>query len=305
MGLVAHLAVPLAGGDPARLEIADPRGQLGIQADADIAGAPAYFARTIAPAWGVRTALRREAGRLRALAPAAFPAFALLVCRGVTSASWPLTLDGAPAIIALGGGSSAGRTVLTYLGIGSDCAMRYVKVDPAERRAALTEHDALVTLQGHPLMRTAVPMPAGTWTAESHRGVGQLPLPPAAAAAQTGVPGIPLPQRWSRRPWQWASDIARSADWLAILQGTRADLPVAQATDAPAAGAPTAPETVGAGPAYLAGELGRRVEAGLQLAEAHRRPVHGDFWPGNILRSGHGLHVIDWECAHVGRRWRC
>ena len=266
----------------------------------DIAGAPAYFARTIAPAWGVRTALRREAGRLRALAPAAFPAFALLVCRGVTSASWPLTLDGAPAIIALGGGSSAGRTVLTYLGIGSECAMRYVKVDPAERRAALTEHDALVTLQGHPLMRTAVPMPAGTWTAESHRGVAQLPLPPAAAAAQTGVPGIPLPQRWSRRPWQWASDIARAADWLAILQGTRADLPVAQATDAPAAGAPTAPETLGAGPAYLAGELGRRVEAGLQLAEAHRRPVHGDFWPGNILRSGHGLHVIDWECAHVG-----
>lgn len=168
----------------------------------------------VRPTWGVVANVARQVGRLPLVARWGFPVEATLLVRGGSApvAGGPdrfscdqigPDLDG-PAVIALGGGPTAGRTVLTYAD-DRGRPVRHVKLDIAARAAALlTEQSALERLVDLP----GVPRPCAPFI-----------LGPAwVGVQQTHLDGPCIERRWaSDGAAPWSTDVDAVLSWLTTV----------------------------------------------------------------------------------------
>ncbi len=253
--------------------------------DLDRAEGRRWFADSVRPAWGPRGRVARQVGRLPRLAGWGFEGRALLLTRS-PARRWPLAPDGGartPAVIALGGGSTAGRSVSTFTDE-RGTPLRHVKVDPVTDGAAselLHESDALEVVGRLDALRGTVP-----------RTLGREEGPGWQAFAQSHLPGVMLDRRWeTRHRRSWDDDVGDVIAWLSRSATASAEVAVTAM--------PSVPGLSGALEG-LPPDLRDAVERGDRLAAAAPRLVHGDLWPANVVRGPQGIGVLDWESATRG-----
>lgn len=246
-----------------------------------IGGDPAarWFADAVRPSWGFRGRLARRLGRIPRLAEWTFPGRAVLVAGARAELDWPLSPGaGTPAVIALGGGATSGRCVLTFTDSG--VPLRHVKIDPMDRPGPGRREAAA--------LRALATMPGVAGSAPALLGEGSGP--DWVGTAVSHVDGVSLERRWDRdTPAEsWLRDVEDVLDWHASF-----------AADAVVTGISPRPARLPLDD--LPADLADAVRRGLRSAgSALPRLIHGDLWPANILWSPRRVAVIDWESARPG-----
>lgn len=249
----------------------------------DLPEARSWFADSIRASWSTPGRVARRLGRTPLVAPWGFTTQALLLAGRQVPPGWPLPADGrcaVPVAVGLGGGPTAGRSVLTY-GDAQGRPVRHVKLEPTGPVPARPRESQVLTLLGE------VDTLAGS--VPSH--LGDECGPGWAAFAQSHLAGTTLDRRWERNGARhWERDVTEVLDWLARFAGMSGSLAESRlaATD------PIHP------PTGLPEDLRAAIARGARLASSARRLVHGDLWPGNVVRGPSGIGVLDWESASAG-----
>ncbi len=297
-GVVAWLLWPTGRSADVRAAVARSNlqviGRFGVADDAsspthlvrtDLTGARRWYAASARPAWGPRSRVARRVGSLPLVAPWGFGHQALLLAGPLARPQWPLAPESGPTVptvVSLGGGPSAGRSVLCY-GDARGRPLRHVKVDGDDREASIAaEESALRLVASLDGLRGTAP-----------ESLGSVQGPGWSAFGQTHLAGTPMDRRWERGgPRRWESDLTAVFSWLQRLAVATAEVNTLPAGD------------LGAARLAMAGSLPERlaepVSRGMRLGARSPRLVHGDLWPANVLRDRHGPAVLDWEAAGVG-----
>jgi len=236
----------------------------------------------------MRSRVARTAGKLPVVAPWGFGGQALLMTGRTSPRAWPLAPEdghGIPATIALGGGTTAGRSVLTYTD-GQGRPVRHVKVEPCDVGMSvlrpMSEDRALEVVGRLAPLRGSVPTLLGKVQEADWR-----------AFAQSHLPGVVLERRWEarHRTRDWEHDVSHVVDWLCRMSSASAGL-----SDA---AIPKERRTADL-PSGLPPELRAAISRGHCLARTTSRMVHGDLWPANVVRGPSTIGVLDWESAALG-----
>jgi aminoglycoside phosphotransferase len=172
-----------------------------------------------------------------------------------------------------------------------------IKVPTTDAAAAAVEEErrVLMGLEGALPARLSATVP---------QVVGSVDVAGRPALVMTALPGIPMHvtyHRWRHTagPRRVAADFRAAGTWLADFQrATRgASLPIEDD-----GGTSARLELRFAGDPRIDGAV-RELERVTGRLRRERTPctaVHGDFWPGNLLRSGDGVSgVIDWEAGRL------
>ena len=265
-----------------------------------------WFATSVRPRWGRRSRLARVGNYLPWIGHHFLDGTAvLLVPTGSAAPSWPGAdfgePAGAPVVLHLGGGATAGRLVLSWAD-GSGAPTHHTKLAPEHQADDLVaEAQALTVLADLAPVRGTVPTM-----------LGLLDGPRWAALSAThlhGSPDRPAPARSAvarvvRAPTQRFDADAAVTAWVVEL--SRASRGRTGSMAAAPAGAGAAADRLARAVASLDDVvLQTVVRAGLELGATAAGLLHGDLWRGNVhvLRDDGGhrrIAVLDWESALIG-----
>lgn len=288
-----------------------------------------WFAGSVRPRWGPRSRLARLGNVLPRIGHHFLDGRAVLFRSGPGEPlAWPgadvarsRRASGAPALLHLGGGATAGRVVLTWADR-SGAPTHHTKLAPGHRAAGVVaEAQALTTLAAIPAVAGTVPTLLGlrhepTWVALT---ASHLPgRPPRVRAGASGCagfarlpdvagsPGLPGLDRLVRRVTTEPEVDRLVTRWLAELARASQGLPASVSGVGPLGGAGAGRERLAAAVASLEDPaLQSVVRRGLDLGATSTGLLHGDLWSGNVHRvrgadGGVRIAVLDWESALVG-----